>query len=46
MLMPEQVAEFYPDLNDPDMESALALVPFAVQHQYVSIVGSGRTRTA
>jgi glutamate synthase (ferredoxin) len=26
MLMPEQVAEFYPDLNDPDMESALALV--------------------
>jgi len=26
MLMPEQVAEFYPDLCDPDMESALALV--------------------
>ena len=26
MLMPEQVAEFYPDLNDPDMTSALALV--------------------
>jgi glutamate synthase domain-containing protein 2/glutamate synthase domain-containing protein 1/glutamate synthase domain-containing protein 3 len=26
MLMPEQVAEFYPDLADPDMESALALV--------------------
>ncbi len=26
MLMPEQVAEFYPDLSDPDMESALALV--------------------
>ena len=26
MLMPEQVAEFYPDLGDPAMESALALV--------------------
>ena len=26
MLMPEQVGEFYPDLGDPDMESALALV--------------------
>ena len=26
MLMPEQVDEFYPDLRDPDMESALALV--------------------
>ena len=24
--MPEQVEEFYPDLADPDMESALALV--------------------
>ena len=26
MLTPEQVEEFYPDLNDPNMESALALV--------------------
>ncbi|MGB3300637.1 MAG: glutamate synthase central domain-containing protein, partial [Phormidesmis sp.] len=26
MLMPEQVAKYYLDLNDPDMESALALV--------------------
>ncbi len=26
MLMPEQVAKYYPDLNDPDMESALGLV--------------------
>ncbi|MEM9087936.1 MAG: glutamate synthase large subunit [Cyanobacteria bacterium P01_F01_bin.53] len=26
MLMPEQVAKFYPDLNDPAFESALALV--------------------
>ena len=26
MLMPEQVAEFYPDLGDPDLDSALALV--------------------
>ncbi|HZJ15214.1 MAG TPA: glutamate synthase large subunit [Chthoniobacteraceae bacterium] len=26
MLMPEQVGQFYPDLSDPDMESALALV--------------------
>ena len=26
MLMPEQVEEFYPDLADPDMASALALV--------------------
>ncbi len=26
MLMPEQVEEFYPDLADPEMESALALV--------------------
>jgi glutamate synthase (ferredoxin) len=26
MLLPEQVPAFYPDLSDPDMESALALV--------------------
>jgi glutamate synthase (ferredoxin) len=26
MLMPVQVGQYYPDLNDPDMESALALV--------------------
>lgn len=26
MLMPLQVGQYYPDLNDPDMESALALV--------------------
>ena len=26
MLVPEQLAEYYPDLNDPDMEVALALV--------------------
>jgi glutamate synthase (ferredoxin) len=26
MLMPEQVGEYYPDLRDPDMDSALALV--------------------
>lgn len=26
MLMPAQVGAFYPDLNDPDMDSALALV--------------------
>jgi glutamate synthase domain-containing protein 2/glutamate synthase domain-containing protein 1/glutamate synthase domain-containing protein 3 len=26
MLIPEQLREFYPDLSDPDMESALALV--------------------
>ncbi|MCU0525003.1 MAG: glutamate synthase large subunit [Elainella sp. Prado103] len=26
MLMPEQVGDYYPELHDPDMESALALV--------------------
>ncbi|MEO0758127.1 MAG: glutamate synthase large subunit [Cyanobacteria bacterium J06648_16] len=26
MLMPEQVGQYYPDLSDPDMESALGLV--------------------
>ena len=26
MLMPEQVGKYYPDLHDPDMETALALV--------------------
>ncbi len=26
MLMPEQVAKYYPDLNDPEMESAISLV--------------------
>jgi len=41
MLMPEQVGKYYPDLQDPDLESALGLV-----HSRFSTVGSDRTPTA
>ena len=35
MLMPEQVAQYYPDLQSPDMVTALALVAFLASFGYM-----------
>ena len=37
--MPEQVAKYYPDLRDPDMTTALALVHSRFSHEHVSELG-------
>ena len=41
MLTADQIAPMFPDLADPDMESALALVHSALQHEHVSVVAAG-----
>ena len=41
MLIADQVERMFPDLADPDVESALALAPFPVQHQHVPVVAAG-----
>ena len=40
MLTAGQLMAFYPELGDSSVESALALVPFAVQHEYLSQLGA------